>query len=65
MYKLPKQAGYKMENQYSNIVCYPDDAALVARNDFQKLVHEFNHLNVVLNIGKIKALLPQMRVCLM
>ena len=38
---LKNVQGYSMGNENVNIVCYADDAALVAENDLQRLLHKF------------------------
>jgi len=51
-----------MENTYFNVVCYADDAVLIAdsEDDLQSLLHSFNQsakqLNMVYNTDKTKYL---------
>ena len=41
---LPRTAGYKMENTFFNVICYADDAVLIAdsEDNLQRLLHAFN-----------------------
>ena len=44
--KVSKLRGYKMGEKKINILCYADDAVLVAEdeNDLQRLLHQFNDI---------------------
>lgn len=59
---LPKTAGYKMGNTFFHVVCYADDAVLIAdtEDNLQRLLHAFNlkakQLNMIINTEKTKCL---------
>ncbi|CAG9835898.1 unnamed protein product [Diabrotica balteata] len=59
---INKERGYKMENKEIRILCYADDAALIASNedDLQRLTHRFNtrakDFNMVISTQKTKTI---------
>ena len=60
--KVSKLRGYKMGEKKINILCYADDAVLVAENedDLQRLLHQFNlvakSFNMVISASKSKCM---------
>jgi len=59
---LPKELGYKMGNDPIHIICYKDDAVLIAENEenLQTLLLKFDQmaesLNMVISLNKTKSL---------
>jgi hypothetical protein len=59
---IKNKKGYRMENKEINIICYADDAVLIADNDdnLQRLLYQFllssQKYNMKISVGKTKTL---------